>query len=255
MKSGQRLWTREELILAINLYCKLPFGKMHQHNPEIIELSGIIARTPGSVALKLGNFASLDPSLQARGIKGAANTSKLDRETWMAFFNNWDALIIESELLLAKYKGLPEPVSENIADDKELIGQTREQVIQARVNQSFFRKSILAAYNTTCCITGLQHPELLVASHIRPWAMDEGNRLNPRNGIAINALHDKAFEAGLMTIDTDYRIRISSKIKKDPHGPLSDYFTRFDHQLMILPTRFLPDPAFLMYHNTERFIP
>lgn len=80
MKEGQSLWTREELILAFNLYCKLPFGKMHKGNPEIIHLASLIGRTNSSVALKLGNLASLDPSLQARGIKGAQNTSKLDKE-------------------------------------------------------------------------------------------------------------------------------------------------------------------------------
>ena len=75
MKEGQKLWTREELILAINLYCKLPFGKLHSRNPEIINLAKLIGRTANSVAYKLVNFASLDPSLKARGIKGAANAT------------------------------------------------------------------------------------------------------------------------------------------------------------------------------------
>lgn len=79
MKQGQSLWTREELILAINLYCKTPFGKMHKTNPAVIELAALIGRTPSSVGLKLGNFASFDPSLKARGIKGASNASKLDK--------------------------------------------------------------------------------------------------------------------------------------------------------------------------------
>ena len=73
MKKGQKLWTRDELILAINLYCKLPFGRLHRSNPEVIHLAELIGRTPSSIAYKLVNFASLDPSLQARGIKGASN--------------------------------------------------------------------------------------------------------------------------------------------------------------------------------------
>lgn len=71
MKQGQRLWTREELILAINLYCKIPFGKLHRNNPDIIKLAKLIDRTPNTVSYKLVNFASFDPSLEARGIKGA----------------------------------------------------------------------------------------------------------------------------------------------------------------------------------------
>jgi len=90
MKEGQKLWTRDELILAINLYCKLPFGKMHKSNALIVEFADLIGRTPSSVALKLGNFASFDPTLKARGIKGAANASKLDKEIWDDFYNNWD---------------------------------------------------------------------------------------------------------------------------------------------------------------------
>ncbi|WP_292003167.1 hypothetical protein [Chlorobium sp.] len=99
MKAGQKLWTRDELILAINLYCKLPFGRLHAKNPEVVMLASLIGRTPGSIAYKLVNFASLDPSLQARGIKGASNASKLDREIWNEFYQDWDRLPFESEKL------------------------------------------------------------------------------------------------------------------------------------------------------------
>ena len=102
MKSGQKLWTRAELVLAINLYCKLPFGKLHARNPEVIKLSRLIDRSANSVAFKLVNFASLDPSLKARGIKGATNVSTLDKEIWNEFYNHWNVLPYESEQLLAK---------------------------------------------------------------------------------------------------------------------------------------------------------
>ncbi|HRF38987.1 MAG TPA: hypothetical protein PK198_09360, partial [Saprospiraceae bacterium] len=55
MKKGQKLWTREELILAINLYCKTPFGKLHSRNPDVIQLSKLLGRTPSSIAYKLVN--------------------------------------------------------------------------------------------------------------------------------------------------------------------------------------------------------
>lgn len=156
MKEGQKLWTREELILAINLYCKLPFGRLNNSNPEIIKLANLIGRTASSVAYKLVNFASLDPSLKARGIKGASNASKLDAEIWNEFFNNWDVLPYESEKLLAslQHKTIeqlnPIPESELYRE-----GKTMEQLVKVRVNQSFFRSSILASYNNTCCITGI----------------------------------------------------------------------------------------------------
>lgn len=256
MKKGQKLWTRDELILAINLYLKLPFGRMHRGNPDVVELAQLLNRTPNSVAYKLVNFASLDPSLQARGIKGASNTSKLDRDVWDEFYEHWDELPYQSETMLAKLKNSSiEKVYRIPEEELPKQGIMRERLIRARVNQSFFRSSILAAYNGTCCITGLQVPELLVAGHIRPWATDEKNRLNPQNGIAINGLHDKAFERGLITITTDYKVKVSKLLKKQGDSEeIKMYFLKYENKSIILPSRFLPDPEFLNYHNTQRFI-
>lgn len=255
MKEGQRLWTREELIIAINLYCKIPFGRLHSRNSEIIHLSKLIDRTPDAVARKLVNFASLDPSLQSRGIKGLSNVSKLDREIWKDFYNNWDALAFESEVLLAKYSHTSVEEFHQISEvDLPREGKTREQLIKARVNQAFFRKSVLASYNNTCCITGLQLPELLIASHIVPWSMDEANRLNPTNGIALNPLHDKAFELGFLTITPEFYIIVSPILLKKTYNNNYDLFDKYHNQKMILPNRFLPYKDFLEYHNNERFI-
>lgn len=156
MKEGQRLWAREELILAINLYCKLPFGRLHKGNPEVIHLAKLIDRTPGSVAYKLVNFASLDESLKDRGIAGASNTSKLDIEVWRDFNDNWDELTFESENLLAKIENTTIEKLYNITESElPKDGKTKEQLVKIRINQSFFRRVILASYNNTCCITGI----------------------------------------------------------------------------------------------------
>lgn len=255
MKEGQKLWTREELILAINLYCKLPFGRLHSRNPDVIHLSELLGRTPSSIAFKLVNFASLDPSLKSRGIKGVSNVSNLDKRIWNEFFNNWDILPYESEVLLAKFENKPIELINSISEsDNFKEGETREQLVRIRVNQSFFRSTILASYNFSCCITGIQQPELLVAGHIKPWSLDEKNRLNPRNGILINALHDRAFENGLITIDTNYKIKISSILMKQKNlTSIEDYFIKYDGKEIGLPSRFLPDIEFLKYHNEERF--
>jgi putative restriction endonuclease len=253
MKEGQKLWTRQELILAVNLYCKLPFGRLHSRNPEVVHLSKLIGRTANSVAYKLVNFASLDPSLKARGIKGAENASKLDKEIWQEFFNYWDVLPYESEKLLAKFEGTTVEKLNHIPEEElPKEGKTREQVVKVRVNQAFFRRSILASYNNICCITGIHQPEFLIAGHIRPWSIDEKNRLNPRNGIAINALHDKAFESGLLTITPYFKIKISSILKKQIKSEtIKEYFLKFENRDMFLPDRFLPDVEFLKYHNQE----
>ncbi len=254
MKKGQKLWTRDELILAINLYCKIPFGKIHHSNIEIIKLSDLIGRSPSSVSYKLSNFASLDPSLQARGIKGAYHTSKLDREIWEEFYQNWNILPYESEKLRANLENTTLEKIHHIAETEfPQEGKEKERLIKTRVNQAFFRKTVITAYNHTCCITGLKNSDLLIAGHISPWSSDEKNRLNPSNGISLNSLHDRAFELGLITVTPKYKIKISSILKRDSSKPIVELFNKYDDKKIILPSRFLPDVELLKYHNNERF--
>lgn len=252
MKEGQKLWTREELILAINLYCKLPFGKMHKGTAEIIKFAEMIGRTPSSIALKLGNFASFDPTLKERGIKGAQNASKLDKQIWDEFYNNWDEALIASEKLLAKEKHTTiEKLNKINFSDMPKEGKEKERLVKTRVNQSIFRTVVLATYNNACCITGINNQELLIASHIVPWSKDEKNRLNPMNGLCLNPLHDKAFDNGLITISSeDYTIRISSKLKKkNTPESIEQNFLKLEGELMQLPDKFLPSKELLKMHN------
>ncbi|HYE30282.1 MAG TPA: HNH endonuclease [Methylomirabilota bacterium] len=207
-------WTREQLILAFNLYCKIPFGTIHQSNPKLIELGRFIKRTPGAVSYKLANFSRLDPEHQARGIRGAAHGSKGEEEIWREFYSNPEQLAYESEVLLARFR---DQRVEDVAgiDEQDLPkeGLERERLVRMRVNQHFFRTAVLAAYDRQCCITGLAVPELLVASHIIPWAQEPAQRMNPRNGLCLNALHDRAFDRRLLWFDDDLRVRLSPAIR------------------------------------------
>jgi putative restriction endonuclease len=252
MKDGQKLWTKEDLILAINLYCITTFGKIHSRNPEIIQFANLPGRTPSSVALKLVNFSSLDPTLKARGIKGMGNTSKLDKEVWDEFYTDWNVSLFASEVLLAKSKKTTvEKLNQIEIADLPKEGKEKERLVKTRVNQSIFRKVILATYSNSCCITGINNTELLIASHIVPWSKDEKNRLNPMNGLCLNALHDKAFDNGLITIDADdYKIRISSKLKTKNKSKGIEYnFLNFEGQTIQLPDKFLPSTELLKLHN------
>lgn len=256
MLPGQKLWTRDELILAINLYCKLPFGKLHSRNAEIINLASIIGRTPSSVAYKLVNFASLDPSLKQRGIKGASNASKLDKETWDEFYNNWDELFLVSEQTLAQLKNTTvEQLNKIDLTDIPEEGLEKLRLVKTRLNQNIFRALVLATYNNTCCITGISNIELIIASHIMPWSKDKKNRMNPMNGLALNALHDRAFEHGLITIEADsYKVKVSPSLSKNKTLPsIKQNFLDYEGKEIRLPEKFLPDRAFLKIHNYERF--
>ena len=88
------LWTRDEMILVLNLYLKLPFGKMDRHNPDVIHLADIIGRTPNAVALRLVNYASYDPILQRRGISGMSHGGKKCGEYWGEFVNDRERLLV-----------------------------------------------------------------------------------------------------------------------------------------------------------------
>src|ERR1044072_320106 len=152
--SSNRLWTRDELIIAFNLYCKIPFGRIDQRNSEVIALANVLGRTPASLAWKLANFARLDPALHKRGIKGASHGSKGEVEVWEAFNNNWDLLAFESERLLADLTH--QSVEDmNGLDEDELPreGLERERLVRVRVNQRFFRATVLTSYESRCCIT------------------------------------------------------------------------------------------------------
>lgn len=252
MKKGQKRWTEEELILTINLYFKTSFGRLHKGNADVIQLASLIGRTPSAVAYKLVNFASFDPSLKERGIKGASNTSKLDEIVWNKFYRNIDESAYQSEILRAKFENkplqalLPKEIQNFRGDEKEVL-------TKRRIKQSFFRDMILASYTNTCCITGLNKKELLVAGHIKPWSKDVENRLNPQNGIAINSMHDKAFENGFITIDTNYKILVCSEFLKSSDSNIERFFKAYHNQDMVLPRKFLPDKKFLEYHNNEKF--
>ena len=221
----QNIWSKEQTIIALNLYCKIPFNKVSSTHPDIIRIASIIGRSPNSVKMKIGNFGSFDPELKRRGIVGLSNTSKMDEVVWNEFVNDWDKLVFESELLIAKYSDVPIEKSAEIDIHNLPLGKDREAVIKQRVNQNFFRSTILSSYNIKCCITGLSVSEFLVASHIIPWAKDEKNRLNPFNKLCLNAIHDKAFDKGFITITPEYKIRVSDYLKEyKTEEALSDFF-------------------------------
>src|ERR1700738_1959268 len=93
-------WSRDEMILALYLYCQIPFSKTKANNPEVAKLAAMLGRTPASVARKLGNFGSFDPLLAKQGISGLKHTSKADRAIWEEFHNKWEVLVdLSSDLL------------------------------------------------------------------------------------------------------------------------------------------------------------
>jgi putative restriction endonuclease len=158
-------------------------------------------------------------------------------------------------MLLARMRGVPVERSA-MADvsDLSLEGREREAQVRVHVNQSFFRAAVLTAYNFRCCISGIAVPELLDASHIVPWTADAANRVNPRNGLCLNALLDRAFDRGLITVTPEYHVRVSGSLMRDDNrDPLQETILRYHGQRIHAPERFAPEQDFLRYHNDRIF--
>lgn len=246
-----RLWTKEELILAFNLYLKISFGKTHSRNPKIIELANLIDRTPASIVMRLGNFASIDPFHIDRGISGLKNGMNQVQPIWNEFFYNQEELIFLSEQILARKENttIENKYNDILFDIKNLKGKDILRTVKTRVNQSVFRQMVLSNYDNKCAITGINIPELLLASHIMPWSKNEEHRLNPENGICFSALYDKAFDKGLIGINTNQEILFSDTIKKKKETEFyGKYFAPIENQKIILAQKYPPRKDFLQFH-------
>ena len=248
----RRLWSREELLVALNLYLKLPFGKMHSRNPEVIRLADLLERSPNAIAMRLTNFASVDPFQQKRGIKGLTGGIRQVQPIWDEFEHDREAILFESEQMVAeleeqrietKYAGI-------LQDTRQLEGETRIREVRTRVNQQIFRQIVLANYSGQCAISGIDIPGLLVASHIIPWSSNAKERLNPANGICLSAHFDAAFDKGYLYFDPNYRLRLSQKLLNySDRGYYAGWFGQFEGKQLEMPVKYLPNPEFLEWHR------
>lgn len=246
-------WSEQQTKLAFYLYCQLPFGKLHYRNPQIISLAKIIGRTPSAVAMKLVNFASLDPDIRSTGRTGLANSSKMDKRIWDEFHNNWEDLTAECAQFLKSYEmDDDKEQNESDAEKNDYSGDMVATVTQRRLGQNIFRKMVLASYQEKCCMSHVSIPQLLVASHIVPWNVDKSQRLNPRNGLCLSAIHDCAFDRGYITVLPDMSILVSDEIKnKSSDSKLLYDLCSLDKKCISMPEKFFPLKEFLSWHNNH----
>lgn len=253
-----RRWTENETKLSLYLYFQLPFGKLHSKTPEICQLADAIGRTHSSVAMKLCNFASLDPKITGTGRKGLDGATKLDRDIFQRFQNDWTGLVAETEgLWNSVVNGQNDSAVREVAIPyffEPFEGASvASRVVEQRLGQGFFRRAVMANYEECCCITGIADVRLLNASHIKPWGLDVKNRHNPANGFALSATFDRAFDRGLITIEISGIVRISRKLL-ERSGETSRYFVPYQGKKIRSPARFYPDRFLLDWHNRKRFI-
>lgn len=257
MATQRRLWSRNEFILALNLYYKLPFGKLHTRTPEVQKLAKLLDRTASSIALRLTNFAACDPYIIATGRKGMTAGKEQCLPYWNEFANDRENLLFESERILAELQGttVEQKFQAALLDINDYTGEEKIREVATRVNQSIFREKVLSNYEYKCAITGIDIPQLLVASHIIPWSVNKEERLNPANGICLSSLYDSAFDRGLIGFDKNYKVVLSDRLQENFEKPYyNNYFGSIDGLQMALPEDFKPDIKFLEWHMDEVFL-
>lgn len=245
-----RNWTEYELLIAMNLYCRLPFGWFDQSNKHVREVAEKMDRTPGALAMKLSNLASLDNYHQSRGVVGLRGASKLDRKVWASFQENWSEMAEKSEAAFESLKAETMVITNEVENHPPEGPSESERIVKTRRIQRFFRNVVLTSYENRCALTGIAVPQVLVASHIIPWSESENRRADPTNGLCLNVLHDKAFDRHLITFDENYRLMVSSLLKD---GDITEFqranFVRLEGVKLRSPHRFKPDLHALEEHR------
>ena len=253
---AKRLWTREELILALSVYFQLPFGRLNRTTPEVKELARILGRSENSAALRLVNFAACDPYIINSGRTGMTSGIPICKPIWEEFADDKEKLFHEAQQIKANL--LHKTIEETLRiTAKDLEGKERTAVIRQRVNQSAFRSMILYNYEERCAITGINIPELLVAGHIVPWAdSTPQQKLSPENGICLSALYDKAFDKGYITVSPDdYTIMLSSALREYKTEEYYDkHFGSIAGKQITMPIEHEPNRDFLAYHKDHVFL-
>ncbi len=263
-KAEPKRWTKNELLIALNVYRKLSFGQLDERNRAIIDLAKKMGRTPGSLAMKLCNFASLDPVITSTGRKGLDGASDLDKELWKSFLSQPSIVIPETESALRQLFSASEDDEVEVINGKGVgvirrnlsnmpTGETTITVeVEMRRGQDYFRQVILNSFNNRCCVSGIPIRSMLIASHILPWSEHPKERLNPANGLCLSRIHDIAFDRKLITFDEDYRLVLSKALKDEcSNAVLKESFSAFEGKPINLPEDTIPpNKEFLAHHRS-----
>ena len=243
-------WTLGETEAAFALYMAIPTARIRRDSPEVIALAGALGRTVGSVHLKLWNIASNDPNRLSMGRSGMAHAGRWDSAVWDLYREGGSDYVARTAAALDALEGgtVTRAIGIDLPEGKE-----RAALVAQRVNQDYFRNTLLANYGGRCCLSGLSSPALLLASHIKPWSVSDPRteRTNPANGLLLNALLDSAFDRGLMTLDPGLRAGFSPALREDPS--YAALFAPYEGRRIELPAHMPPAPEFLEYHREVIF--
>jgi putative restriction endonuclease len=250
-----RDWTRDELVLALELYRRI--GVRRDRNDRAVrELAAAIGRTPDSVAMKLHNFEAVDPSISRKALE---ITGRLDEVVFGIFSSKPDLLHDESDKIRARLSETEALSDPGTQDELRRINrgsyrvEDGEALTKVRRGQAAFAKVIKSNYRAACAICGLELPELLTASHIKPWADDPDHRLDPSNGLCLCSVHDRLFDRGLITLSRDLRVVVSRDLKTAQGHGAREIVAAVEGVQLRAPLSHSPDEQMLNYHRQAIF--
>ena len=250
MRGVKARWAKEDIIAAYALYCITPLNKINPSNKLIKQVAEICNKSTSSFVMRMRNFQYLDPLANEGGKKGLAHVAKTDKQIFEQFRNDWGNLSSEAESIIKLniFEATPEKGAKRLSSLTDRNKVNRERIA--------FRKYVEAAYNSKCCISGMEIATLLRASHIKPFnqCKNTNERTNPRNGLLLNVLYDDAFDKGLITITKDYKIRVSDIVKEYSDNDFTkESIINLEGNKIILPRDCYPLPEYIEYHNDMIF--
>jgi putative restriction endonuclease len=137
-----------------------------------------------------------------------------------------------------------------VAEPGEKYGTPVE--VRPRLGQSTFRVLVTDAYQRRCAITGESTLMALEAAHIVPYSGEGGHDV--RNGLLLRADFHRLFDAGLVSVTPDLRVKVSQRIREEWFN--GKVYYRLDNSpLSVVPTHpsMRPDPDRLDWHYRNRF--
>ena len=162
----------------------------------------------------------------------------------------------EHQFVVALEEGMREQWSEQVFHpaDLALRRQYAEAIVKRRLHQPAFRIRVLSAYNRSCALCRLRHPELLDAAHIKEDS-DGGEPVVP-NGVAMCAIHHRAFDANVLGIRPDFVVQIREDVLEEHDGPTLRHALQGVHgEKLVLPQQRAAHPdRTLLEERFERFL-
>lgn len=186
----------------------------------------------------------------------------------------FEQLLIDSYFpKVSSYYKRPEKYSEEIEIENEILNEPKEKyqahLIELKnklednqfeeeifIRGSLFKKTVPKIYEYTCCISGLKitssyNVQMVDACHIYPFSLSNDDTVT--NGIALSPTLHRAFDRGLITINSNYVVRVSPSIQNEN----TNYsITQFEGKQILLPEseKWYPSQESLNWHNKETFL-